>query len=122
VISALSVSGLEADSFVFLGFLPRRRGRRKRALREAASLNKTVVLYESPHRLPALLEEIQAELGEVEMVLAREMTKLYEEVREGPVGELRRMLAERPLKGEITLVLKPVPHAKPGEDGPDGLR
>lgn len=106
-ICALSVSGWETDAFVFLGFLPKRKSRRRRILQEMAAQDRVVVLYESPFRLKALLTELQEELGEVEILLTREMTKMYEEIRLGRVGELIAELRERTIRGEITLVVRP---------------
>ena len=75
LICALSASGLPGDSFVFLGFLPRRKSRRKKILQEMKEQKRTVIFYEAPHRIGDLLEEIQAVLGEREVTLTRELTK-----------------------------------------------
>jgi 16S rRNA (cytidine1402-2'-O)-methyltransferase len=106
-VCALSVSGWEADAFVFLGFLPKRKSRRRRILQEMAAQDRVVVLYESPFRLKALLAEMQQELGDVDILMTREMTKIHEEIRSGKVSELLAALGERTVKGEITLVFRP---------------
>ena len=72
-----------------------------------AAQSRTVVLYESPFRLKGLLTEIQTVFGEVEVFLGREISKMYEELWAGPVSELRELLEERSIKGEITLLVKP---------------
>jgi 16S rRNA (cytidine1402-2'-O)-methyltransferase len=105
---ALSASGLPGDSFVFLGFLPRRKSRRKKILQEMNEQKRTVIFYEAPHRIKNLLEEIQSVLGEREVVLARELTKVYEEILAGPVSGLIRQLADREPRGEYTLLLAPM--------------
>jgi 16S rRNA (cytidine1402-2'-O)-methyltransferase len=117
VACALSVCGWEADAFVFLGFLPKRKSRRRRILQEVGAQDRVVVLYESPYRLKALLTELQAELGDVEIFLAREMTKIYEELWSGRVSGLITELGERTVKGEVTLIFKPDLRAQPEEQG-----
>ena len=105
---ALSASGLPGDSFVFLGFLPRRKSRRKKILQEMNEQKRTVIFYEAPHRIKNLLEEIQSVLGEREVVLARELTKVYEEIISGPINNLIEQMSEREPKGEYTLLLAPM--------------
>jgi 16S rRNA (cytidine1402-2'-O)-methyltransferase len=107
LICALSASGLPGDSFIFLGFLPRRKSRRKRILQEMKEQKRTVIFYEAPHRIIDLLEEIQAVLGERTITLTRELTKIHEEIISGPVNELLRQLTDREPKGEYTLLLPP---------------
>jgi 16S rRNA (cytidine1402-2'-O)-methyltransferase len=104
---AISASGLPGDSFVFLGFLPRRKSRRKRILEEVKDQTRTIVLYEAPHRIAELLREIQNVLGEREMVMARELTKVYEEILCGPISQLIEQISERKPKGEFCLLLSP---------------
>jgi 16S rRNA (cytidine1402-2'-O)-methyltransferase len=94
-VCALSVCGWGADAFTFLGFLPRRKSRRRRLLQEMATQDRLVVLYESPFRLKALLTEMYDELGDVEILMTREMTKIHEEIRSSRVSELITALGER---------------------------
>jgi 16S rRNA (cytidine1402-2'-O)-methyltransferase len=106
VIAALSVSGLRADRFSFLGFLPRRGKERRKLLEMVAESPWTVAFYEAPPRLEATL----ADLGEVcgddrSAVVARELTKAYEEVRAGTLAELRVYYRNQPPRGEITVVV-----------------
>jgi 16S rRNA (cytidine1402-2'-O)-methyltransferase len=108
LICALSASGLPGDSFLFLGFLPRRKSRRKRILQEIKEQKRTVIFYEAPHRIKDLLEEIEAVLGEREVTLTRELTKIHEEIISGPVSKLLGDLADREPKGEYTLLLAPL--------------
>ena len=105
VVTALSASGLAADGFVFDGFLPVKPGKRLNRLRALREMGTTVVLYESPHRIVAALSAIGEVFGEVELVLARELTKQYEEiVTATPAVHLARLAAAAP-RGEFTLVI-----------------
>ena len=88
VTAALVVSGLPANRFVFEGFLPRKAGERRERLRALASEPRTVVLFESPLRLAALLRDLLAEFGDRRIAVARELTKLHEDVVRGPVSEV----------------------------------
>lgn len=103
--AALSVAGIPANRFVFEGFLPTRRGRRSARLAALRDLEITVVLYESPHRLLATLAAIREAFGEVEMVVARELTKQFEEVRTGTPSAHLAHFGTRGVKGELTLVI-----------------
>lgn len=106
VAAALSAAGLPADRFLFLGFLPRRGPERRALLARAASEPWTVVLYEAANRLAALLGELAAAGdGGRRAVVAREVTKVHEEFREGSVAELAAHYAARPPLGEVTLLL-----------------
>ena len=105
LVTALSAAGLPADRFVFEGFLPVKPGRRRRRLEALSALGMTVVLYESPHRIAATLEAIREVFGEVEIVVARELTKQFEEVvRATPSAHLER-LDRAGARGEFTLVV-----------------
>lgn len=105
VVAALSAAGVPGDRFVFEGFLPARPGRRLARLRELRGLGRPVVLYESPHRLAATLEAIAAVFGDAEVVLARELTKRFEEVRRGTAASLLARVRAEGVRGEITLVI-----------------
>lgn len=107
VTCALSVSGMEGGAFVFLGFLPRRKSRRRRILEEAAAQGRTIVLYESPFRIKGLLAEIKEQLGDLHVFLTRELTKLHEELISGTVSGVLQVLEGREVRGEITLLLDP---------------
>jgi 16S rRNA (cytidine1402-2'-O)-methyltransferase len=118
-IAALSVSGLPTDRFLFVGFLPARSGARRRALAELAPERPTLVLFESPLRVVALLDDLVEILGDRDAFLCREATKLHEEYVRAPLSALRGSLAARdPVKGEIVLVVagaqEPAPPA--GQD------
>ena len=105
LVTALSAAGLPADRFVFDGFLPVKPGRRRHRLEALRELGTTVVLYESPHRIAATLEAIREVFGEVEIVVARELTKQFEEiVRATPAAHLER-LGRAGARGEFTLVI-----------------
>lgn len=105
VVTALSASGLPMDSFSFWGFLPSREGKRKQFLNSIKEETKTMVFYESPRRLMSTLKEIADILGNRPVVIARELTKLYEEILRGTVQELIESLDGRTIKGEVTLII-----------------
>ena len=107
VTCALSVSGLEGGGFVFLGFLPRRKSRRRKILEETARQGRTVVLYESPYRIKKLLLEIRELLGDINLFLTRELTKIHEELLSGTVSQVLQSLGDKEVLGEITLILAP---------------
>src|SRR4030043_2166092 len=105
VIAALSVSGLPTDSFLFKGFLPHKSKKRRDLLRQLEEVKATLIFYKSPHRLTESLKDILDVLSDREMVLTRELTKIYEEVLRGKVNEIINQIGERKLKGEMTLVI-----------------
>ncbi len=105
IVTALSASGLAGDGFVFDGFLPVKPGKRLNRLKALREMGTTVVLYESPHRIVATVTAIGEVFGEIELVLARELTKQYEEiVTAAPAVHLAR-LAATPPRGEFTLLI-----------------
>jgi 16S rRNA (cytidine1402-2'-O)-methyltransferase len=107
VTTALSASGLAADRYLFLGFIPRKGRERTRLLSRAAAEEWSVVFYEAPGRLTALLEDLLPLTGGTRrVVVARELTKLHEEIRAGTVAELADYYAGTPVRGEITVVLE----------------
>ncbi len=106
VITALCLSGLPTDRFLFAGFLPPAESRRKTALQELAEVPATLVFYESPRRILAVLRTMGEVLGETrQAVLCREMTKKFEEVRRGTLRELAEQLDGREIKGELVLLV-----------------
>jgi len=106
VLAALCVAGLPVRRFVFEGFLPRGGGDRKRALERIAHSEVTVVLFESPHRIHATLDDLEQELrSERQIALCRELTKMHEQTIRGSVQEVRAGLSS-PARGEITLVIE----------------
>lgn len=110
VITAAAGSGLPADSFIFLGFLPRSRSKMIKALQAAFSLEKTVILYESPYRIAKFMCLVADEFGlETQAVIARELTKIHEEFISGNAGEIATKLeSAKETKGEIVVLLRPV--------------
>ncbi|MCX5853539.1 MAG: 16S rRNA (cytidine(1402)-2'-O)-methyltransferase [Deltaproteobacteria bacterium] len=105
VIAALSVSGLPMDAFIFYGFLPSKPGKRKEFLESIECEQKTVVFYESPRRLLATLQEMESVFGDRDIVVSREMTKVFEEVLRGSIPQVLAKLQGRGIKGEVTLVV-----------------
>jgi len=107
VIAALSVSGLPTDNFSFIGFLPKKPNQRKSILQEFGKLPTTIVIYESPYRVRELLNEIYQELGNRTVCLAKDLTKMYEEVRTAPLENFIKNPEETKEKGEyVVLVAK----------------
>jgi len=106
VITALSIAGLPTDAFVFKGFLPHKTKRRRDVLEEVKEARETLIFYESPHRVTASLQDVLDVLGDRQIVLARELTKLYEETLRGTVSQILTHLGEKKTKGEITLVIE----------------
>ena len=111
VLAALTVSGLPINRFVFEGFLPRKKGRKK-LIEELAQEKRTIVLFESPHRIVKTLNELYQVMGDRKAVLARELTKIHEEVIRGTLGALATKAEEQKLKGEITLVISGAPKTR----------
>lgn len=113
-ITALSVSGLPTDSFVFIGFLAKKAGKRRQQLKELAAEDKTLIFYESPKRVVRLMEEVIDGCGNRQAVLCREMTKPYEEYLRGNLADIvDRLRARDAVKGECTLLV-----AGGGKEGP----
>jgi 16S rRNA (cytidine1402-2'-O)-methyltransferase len=105
VIAALTASALPTDRFTFAGFLPRREGARRRVLGEHRDRPETLVLFESPHRVEALLRDILHVFGDRQAALCRELTKAFEDVRRGMVSELLSDVVARSVRGEVALVI-----------------
>jgi len=104
-VAALAASGLPVDKFRFLGFLPSKKGERRKALEELKDATRTLVFYEAPHRLLEMLKDAREILGEREIVIAREVTKIHEEFVRGTTGTALEYLKRRPVKGEITVLI-----------------
>ncbi len=104
VITALVVSGLPTDQFVYVGFLPRRKGQRQRLLNSIAEERRTIVAFETRHRLTEVLNEIEEILGDRRLCVCRELTKVYEEIFRGRVSQAREHFAEP--RGEFSLVIE----------------
>jgi 16S rRNA (cytidine1402-2'-O)-methyltransferase len=106
VIAALSVSGFVADNFVFHGFLPAKGNKRREFLEKIRNEEKTIVVYESPVRYLAALQDIYDVLGDREIVIARELTKVFEEIKHGRISEFLERNSQNRTKGEFTIILK----------------
>lgn len=106
-LTALAASGMPVDQFTFLGFLPSRQSGRRKALRAVASETRTLALYEAPHRLSETLEDALEILGNRPAVVAREVTKIYEEFLRGHLQGLVTEVRKKPVRGEITLLIGP---------------
>ena len=101
----LSVGGLPTDKFVFEGFLPAKQGQRQKAFERLKQEERTLVFFESPHRLLDMLEDLEQIFGDRQIVIGRELTKMFEELRRGSVSEVRRLFHEREIKGEVALLV-----------------
>jgi 16S rRNA (cytidine1402-2'-O)-methyltransferase len=104
-LTALIVSGLTTRRFAFEGFLPRKKGARRKALEDVAADRRTLIFYESPARVADTLADIEEVLGDRSMALARELTKRFEQVIRGRVSEVREKL-QVPVRGELVLVVE----------------
>jgi len=110
--AALSAGGLPTDLVTFAGFLPAKKGARKKALAELKDRRDTLVLFESPRRAAATISDALEILGDREAVLLRELTKMFEERMAGTLSQLASRLADRELKGELTILIRGAPAAK----------
>jgi 16S rRNA (cytidine1402-2'-O)-methyltransferase len=107
LIAALTASGLPVSEFHFAGFLPHKSGQRRRELERFVTLPATLVLYESPYRVEKLLSELQEFFSDRQIVVARELTKRFEEVLRGTPAELLAVFKERSRKGEFVVMVAP---------------
>jgi len=106
-VAALVASGLPTDAFRFIGFLPARRTARRKALKQLSANTDTLILFEAPHRLRETLHDLLDLLGDRQVVVAREVTKVHEEFLRGRLSQLLTQLKEREVKGELTLLVAP---------------
>jgi len=106
MITALVVSGLPTDKFVFEGFLPRKIKDRKRYFKSIENEERTIIFYETPHRLKKALKDMLEILGDRKVVIARELTKLYEEIIRGKLSQVLTEISTKEVKGEITLIVQ----------------
>lgn len=110
LITALVVSGLPTDKFLFVGYLPRKLGHRKKFLKNIQASNiyieSTIILFESPHRLIKTLQEMQNVYGDINIVIARELTKIHEEIKRGLISEIIKYYSSSngKLRGEIVIL------------------
>jgi 16S rRNA (cytidine1402-2'-O)-methyltransferase len=114
--AALSLSGYPLQRFYFAGFLPSKKGERRKLLEKLSSLEEVQVFFESPHRVRKTLEDFSSNFGERPIVLAREITKQHEEVLRGSARELLRKVEESSARGEYILILGPAVKPDKRED------
>jgi len=105
LLAGLVVSGLPMDKFLFLGFLPKKQGKKRKILEELKERNITTIFYESPFRIKKTLEMIGELFPEKQIVIAREMTKKFEEIMRGTAKELIAKLGDKKVKGELTILI-----------------
>ena len=108
VVSALSVSGLQADRYIFLGFLKKKPSKRRKELEACKNEDKVIVFYESPHRILKALEDVRTVMGEVIVAVNRELTKKFEETFRGTVTEAINYFTSKKILGEFCVVVRPV--------------
>ena len=104
VTAALSVAGLPSDSFTFIGFLPQKKGRVKK-IEQLNDIENTIIVFESPHRILKTLNQFLEILGNRQVVIGRELTKLYEEIIRGNLKEVIQRISDKSLKGEIVIMI-----------------
>jgi 16S rRNA (cytidine1402-2'-O)-methyltransferase len=122
VLAALTLAGLPTDRFLFAGFLPARQGERRRVLEELRGVAASLILFESPRRIAESLADMHSILGERDAAVARELTKLHEELRRGSLASLASEFASgSPPKGEITVVVAPPNRPEPDFTKTDAL-
>jgi 16S rRNA (cytidine1402-2'-O)-methyltransferase len=112
VLASLIVSGLPPDRFIFEGFLPRGKGKKRKRLEELSSETRTLILFESPHRVQKTLKEIYLVFGNRKVVIAREITKIYEETTHTELKNVDSIRESKKPKGEITLVVEGIKKSK----------
>ena len=122
LIAALTISGFPTEEFVFCGFLPAKQSQRRKFLDELSLEKRTVVVYESPHRIVESMAEMSEIFGQRRMVLAREITKLHEEVMRGTVSEVFEVLIDSKIAGEYVLVVEGRPEAEDVHREEDAVR
>jgi 16S rRNA (cytidine1402-2'-O)-methyltransferase len=120
-VAALAAAGLPVDKFRFLGFLPPKKLARRKALEELKGVSKTLVFYEAPHRVLAMLEDIRRTLGDPPVVVAREVTKVHEEFVRGSASEVLAQMKKKPVRGEITVLVGPHPAPEEQTSSEDSL-
>ncbi|MGH9771777.1 MAG: 16S rRNA (cytidine(1402)-2'-O)-methyltransferase [Candidatus Acidiferrales bacterium] len=121
-VAALAASGMPIEEFTFIGFLPSRQNARRKALRALASEPRTIVLYEAPHRLLDTLEDALDILGNRPAVIAREITKIYEEFLRGHMQDLAETIRKKSPRGEITMLIGPPDGRTPNEGAAEETR
>ena len=105
-LTALCVSGLPTDRFVFVGFLSNKKGRRRKELGTLKQESRTIIFFESPHRLLKMLNDVNDIFGDRYIALAKEMTKVFEEVRRGPVSTILSSFEDGNVRGEYTIIVE----------------
>ena len=112
VLAALCVSALPTDRFIFEGFVPRKPGTREKFFLELKDEKRTIIVFETQHRIKKTLEVIKKAMGNRHIVMTRELTKLHEEILRGQIEEILKTLERNPIKGEITLLIQGLPQRK----------
>lgn len=121
-VAALSASGLPTDCFTFMGFLPSKQGKRRQQLSSVLSEERVLIFYEAPSRLMVTLADIREILGERSLVVARELTKIYEEFARGTTSEVIARFVDRQVKGEVVILVAPAKESEQGVRGVEGLQ
>ncbi|HOL21443.1 MAG TPA: 16S rRNA (cytidine(1402)-2'-O)-methyltransferase [bacterium] len=104
--AAMSVCGLPTDRIIFYGFLPRKKGKKRRIMEELKEREETIIFYESVHRIKETLEFMKEVFSDREVTLCRELTKKFEEIRTGTVSEIADYYKDREMKGEFVIIIR----------------
>jgi 16S rRNA (cytidine1402-2'-O)-methyltransferase len=112
LVSALSIAGVPADRFIFLGFLKKKSSKRRKELEKYKNEDNVIVFFESPFRIMDALQDIKEVFNSAYIIIAREMTKKFEEVVRGPVDEVTAYFAEKKILGEFCVIIKPDVNSK----------
>jgi len=121
-VTALSAAGLPTDCFTFIGFLPSRQGKRRDRLSSLKAERRVLIFYEAPNRLMATLGDMRDICGERNLVVARELTKIYEEFARGTTSEVIAQFLERRVKGEVVILVAPSEEPERGDVGKESLQ
>ena len=105
VITALSVAGMRMDQFLFMGFLPNKANKRRKELERIVNESRTIVFFEAPHRLMAMLKDVKELFGDRQVVVLKELTKMFEEVKRGSAGFILDEIQKQDIRGEFTVVM-----------------
>ena len=108
ITASLSASGFSADRFLFFGFLPNKANQRKKILEKYKNFEDAIVIFEAPHRLNKTINDLLEVFGDRELCLARELTKMFEEIKLFTLSQLKAELKDKKVLGEITIILKPL--------------
>jgi len=121
ITASLSASGFSAERFLFLGFLPNKSNQRRKILEKYKNFEQAMIIFEAPHRIKQTINDLLEVFGDRELCLARELTKMFEEIKITRLSQLKTELKDKKVLGEITIILKPLEKQIPPNINPDEL-